>query len=40
MFQKVLQLIIWKKKTGLKGLVNFFSVEFNPINTNNILDII
>ena len=29
-----------KKKTGLKGLVNFFSVEFNPINTNNILDII
>ena len=28
-----------KKKKGLKGSVNFFSVEFNPIDTNNVLDI-
>ena len=27
------------KKTGLKGSVNFFSVDFNPIDTNDILDI-
>ena len=27
------------KKTGLKGVVNFFSVDYNPIDTNNILDI-
>ena len=27
------------KKTGLKGVINFFSVDFNPIDTNNILDI-
>ena len=33
-FQKNLQLIIWKKKTGLKGVVELFSVDFN-----NILDI-
>ena len=31
-------------KTGLKGVVNFFSVDtvlyhFNPVDTNNILDI-
>ena len=26
------------KKTGLKGVVKFFSVGFNPINNNNILD--
>ena len=26
-----------KKKNGLKGIVNFFSVDFNPIDTNNIL---
>ena len=25
--------------TGLKGIVNFFSVNFNPIDTNDILDI-
>ena len=25
-----------KKKTGLKGVVNFFSVDFNPIDTNDI----
>ena len=25
------------KKTGLKGIVNFFSVDFNPIDTNDIL---
>ena len=28
-----------KKKTGLKRTVKFFSVDFNPIDTNNILDI-
>ena len=27
------------KKTGLGGVVKLFSVDFNPINTNNILDI-
>ena len=27
------------KKTGLKGIVKFFSVDFNPIDTNNSLDI-
>ena len=27
------------KKTGLKGSVDFFSVHFNPIDNNNILDI-
>ena len=27
------------KKTGLKGTVKFFSVDFNPIDTNIILDI-
>ena len=27
------------KKTGLKGSVDFFSVDFNPIDTNDILDI-
>ena len=31
--------IINMKQTGLKGIVNFFSVDFNPIDTNNILDI-
>ena len=33
MFQKILQLVIWKK-TGLTGVVNF-----NPIDNNDILDI-
>ena len=28
-----------KKKTGLKGAVNFFSFDFNPVDTNDILDI-
>ena len=28
-----------KKKTGLKGVIKFFSVDFNPIDTSNILDI-
>ena len=28
-----------KKRTGLKGAVNFFSFDFNPIDTNDILDI-
>ena len=27
------------KKTGLKGIVKFFSVYFNPIDTNDVLDI-
>ena len=27
------------KKAGLKGIVNFFSVDSNPIDTNDILDI-
>ena len=27
------------KKAGLKGFVNLFSVDFNPIDTNDILDI-
>ena len=26
-------------KMGLKGVVKFFSVDFNPIDTNDILDI-
>ena len=26
------------RKTGLKGILNFFSVGFNPIDTNDILD--
>ena len=28
-----------KKKTGLKGIVKLFSVDFNPIDNNNISDI-
>ena len=27
------------KKSGLKGAINFFSVDFNPIDTNDILNI-
>ena len=27
------------KKTRLKRIINFFSIDFNPIDTNNILDI-
>ena len=27
------------KWTGLKGAITFFSIDFNPIDTNNILDI-
>ena len=27
------------KKTGLKGTLNFFSVDYHAINTNDILDI-
>ena len=38
MFQKILELIIWRKKR-LKGVVKFFSVYFNPIDTNDSLDI-
>ena len=29
----------FSKKTGLKGNVNFFSADFNPIDTNDLLDI-
>ena len=28
-----------KKKTGLKGSIKFFSIDFNPIYTNDILDV-
>ena len=28
-----------KKKTGLKGVVKFFYFDFNPIDTNDVLDI-
>ena len=28
-----------KKKTELKGVIKFFSVDFHPIDTNDILDI-
>ena len=28
-----------KKKIGLREVANFFSVDFNPIDTNNIIDI-
>ena len=38
MLEAILQLIIWKT-TELKGVVKFFSVDFNPIGTNDILDI-
>ena len=27
------------KKTTLKGVIKFFSVDFNPIDNNDILDI-
>ena len=27
------------KQTGLKGNVSFFSVDFNPTDTNDVLDI-
>ena len=37
MFQKILQLIIWKKDK--KRVVKFYSVDFNPIDINNALDI-
>ena len=33
MLRKILE------KTGLKGAVNFFSDDFNPIDSNDILDI-
>ena len=28
-----------KKKIGLKGIVKFFSVDFNPVDTKDVLDI-
>ena len=27
------------EKTGLQGMINVFSVDFNPIETNDIVDI-
>ena len=36
-FQKILRLIILKKKTELKGSVIFFSVDFSHSDTNNVL---
>ena len=42
-FQRILKFIISKKKkkkkTGLKGVVKFLLVDFNPSDTNDILDI-
>ena len=38
-FQRILQLITWKKKTGLNGYVYEFSVDYNVIDTSNIIDI-
>ena len=35
MLQKVLRLIISKKKKGWKEVVKFFSFDFNPIYTND-----
>ena len=33
-------LIIWKKKkTVLKRIVKYFSIDFNPVDTTDILDI-
>ena len=37
--QKILQLIIWKKNE-LGGVVKFFPVDSNPIDNNDILDIL
>ena len=28
-----------KKKKGLKGIVKIFSIDFNPIDTKDVLDI-
>ena len=36
MFPKTLQSMIWKK-TGLKGVVKLFSVDFNSIDTKNMI---
>ena len=37
MFQKILQLIIWKNRIIRKR--KFLSVDFNPIDTKHVLDI-
>ena len=37
-FQKILELLAWER-TELKGVVKYFSADFNPIGTNDILDI-
>ena len=45
MSQKILQLIIWRKNRDFvfkkyeKGVDKCFYVDFNPIDTNNIIDI-
>ena len=45
MSQKILQLIIWRKNRDFvfkkyeKGVGKCFYVDFNPIDTNNIIDI-
>ena len=38
MFQKISQLIIWKRNR-IKENCKIFSVDFNPVDTNIILDI-
>ena len=35
----ILQLIIWKKRSWKKEVVEFFSVGFNLIDANDVLDI-
>ena len=37
MFQKIWRLTIWKNR--IQSSCKFFSVDFNPIGTNDILDI-
>ena len=39
MFKEDFTINNMKKKIGLKKVVKFVSVDFNPIKTNNILDI-
>ena len=38
-FSKIFKLMIWKKTQLNNGVVIFFSVDFIPIDANNILDI-
>ena len=37
-FQKILELLTWKR-TELKGVVKYFSADFNPNGTSDILGI-